>query len=51
MELKIFLSYKGNAETNLKPILKNNYEFKRGYDTNGTKRYNVNYQVNCYFCL
>ena len=47
------------AKTNIEDIDRNiydiknkdNYEFKRGYDTNGTKRYNVNYQVNCYFCL
>ena len=52
MELNIFLSYKENDETKkLQPILKNRYEFKRGYDTQGTKRYKVNYQVNCYFCL
>ena len=52
MELNIFLSYKENDETKkLQPILRNSYEFKRGYDTQGTKRYKVNYQVNCYFCL
>ena len=52
MELNIFLSYKENDETKkLQPILRSSYEFKRGYDTQGTKRYKVNYQVNCYFCL
>lgn len=51
MRLNIFLSYKENDETKrLQPILRNSYEFKRGYDTKGTKRYMVNYQVNCYFC-
>lgn len=52
MKLNIFLSYKENDETKkLQPILRSSYEFKRGYDTQGTKRYKVNYQVNCYFCL
>ena len=52
MELNIFLSYKENDETKkLQLILRSSYEFKRGYDTQGTKRYKVNYQVNCYFCL
>lgn len=52
MELNIFLSYKENDETKkLQPNLRSSYEFKRGYDTQGTKRYKVNYQVNCYFCL
>ena len=54
MELNIFLSYKVNDEQEqeqLQPIIRNNYEFKRGYDTKGTKRYKVYYQVNCYFCL
>lgn len=52
MELNIFLSYKENDETKkLQPILRSSYEFKRGYDTQETKRYKVNYQVNCYFCL
>lgn len=50
MRLNIFLSYKRNFENEkLQLILRNNYEFKRGYDTHGTKRYSVNYQVNCYF--
>lgn len=52
MELNIFLSYKENDESKkLQPILRSSYEFKRGYDTQGTKRYKVSYQVNCYFCL
>lgn len=52
MELNIFLSYKENYETKkLQSILRSSYEFKIGYDTQGTKRYKVNYQVNCYFCL
>ena len=52
MELNIFLSYKENDETKkLQSILRSSYEFKRGYDTQGTKRYKVNYHVNCYFCL
>lgn len=52
MELNIFLSYKENDENKkLQPILRNSYEFKRGYDTSGTKRYKVVYLVNCYFGL
>lgn len=52
MELNIFLLYKENDEREkLRPILRSSYEFKRGYDTHGTKRYKVYYQVNCYFCL
>ena len=50
MELNIFLSYKENDETKkLQPILRSSYEFKRGYDTQGTKRYKVNYQYYCIF--
>ena len=48
MELNIFLSYK-NETKKMNPILRSSYEFDRGYDTQGTKRYKVNYQVNCYF--
>ena len=52
MELNIYLSYKEDDEKKkLQPILRSSYEFKRGYDTRGTKRYKVYYQVNCYFCL
>lgn len=48
MELNIFLSYKDNENKKLQPILRSSYEFRRGYDTQGTKRYKVYYQVNCY---
>lgn len=52
MQLDIFLLYQGkNASKNNECILKNSYEFQRGYDTKGTKRYQVYYEVNCYFCL
>lgn len=52
MELNIFLSYKRNDKNKKQqPILRNRYEFRRGYDTKGTKRYKVNYFVNCYFGL
>ena len=30
-------------------IFSKEYEFKRGYDVVGTKRYKVYYKVNCYF--
>lgn len=50
MELNIFLFYKDNQNKRLQPILRSSYEFKRGYDCIGTKRYKVYYQVNCYFC-
>ena len=51
MELNIFLAYKESDKTKkLQPILRSSYEFKRGYDTQGTKRYKVCYLVNCYFC-
>ena len=52
MELNIFLSYKESDENKrIQPILISSYKFKRGYDTQGTKRYKVAYLVNCYFCL
>mgnify|MGYP004561070693 FL=1 len=51
MQLNIFLSYKDIVNKKLQPILRSSYEFRRGYDTKGTKRYKVYYQVNCYFCL
>ncbi len=51
IELNIFLSYKDNQNKKRQPILRSSYEFKRGYDTQGTKRYKVNYQVNGYFCM
>ncbi len=46
MQLNVFLSYK--SLTHSEPLLKNKYEFKRGYDTKGTKRYHVKYQVAYY---
>lgn len=52
MELDIFLFVLKNK--NLKreqPSIQKKYEFRRGYDTKGTKRYHVSYQVNCYFGL
>ena len=49
MKLNIYLSYKYNKK--MQQILKSNYEFNRGYDVKGTKRYKVYYQVNCYFCM
>ncbi len=52
MKLNIFLSYKeDNKKKQIFPVLCHEYEFKRGYDTTGTKRYQVTYLVNCYFCL
>ncbi len=52
MELNIFLSYKAGDESKKRQLLlKNSYGFKRGYDTQGTKRYKVSYQVKCYSCL
>ena len=35
----------------LKCFSRKDYEFKRGYDKTGTKRYSVKYKVNCYICL
>ena len=43
IQLKIFLSTQNNS------ILENDYEFKRGYDTKGTKRYYITYHVSFYF--
>lgn len=51
MQLNIFLSYKDIVNKKLQSILRSSYEFRRGYDTKGTKRYKVYYEVNCYFCL
>ena len=52
IKLDVFLTYKSSSlGKNLQPILKNQYEFKRGYDTQKTKRYKVTYFVNCYFSL
>ena len=42
--LDVFFNYKTKDK-----IDELNYEFKRGYDTRGTKRYSVNYLVTCYF--
>ncbi len=50
MNLDVFLSYsKNSTEKRLTPILKRTYEFRRGYDVKGTKRYKVIYHVNCFF--
>jgi len=49
IELNIFFSYKSKTSDNSQPFLKNKYEFKRGYDTRGTKRYHIIYFVNCFF--
>ena len=35
----------------LKNFMRKEYEFKRGYNTVGTKRYTVKYHVNCYICV
>lgn len=51
MELNIFLSYNKEKHNKAQPILRSSYEFKRGYDTKGTKRYKVYYQVNCHCCI
>ena len=42
IKLMVYLNYKLD---NKKRIFKGNYEFKRGYDTEGTKRYNITYEV------
>jgi site-specific DNA recombinase len=42
--LNVFLDYNGKG----KLLGESNYEFKRGYDTRGTKRYVVNYWVKYY---
>ena len=47
--LDIFLSYNKKEKMNIpSPSLRLSYEFRRGYDTRGTKRYKINYQVNIY---
>ena len=51
MKLDVFLSYEGDDSFKLCPVLKNDYEFMRGYDVNRTKRYKVFYQVNYYIGL
>ncbi len=48
--LQVYLSYKDKENINKSDcILKEKYEFKRGYDTVGTKRYHVSYLVTCFF--
>lgn len=49
--LQVYLSYK-NAQNFDKSncILYESYDFKRGYDTVATKRYNVSYLVRYFFC-
>ncbi|MBE6146922.1 MAG: recombinase family protein [Firmicutes bacterium] len=50
MELNIFLSYKEiNKKDKIEPTIINTYEFRRGYDTKGTKKYKVQYIVKYYF--
>lgn len=34
-----------------KNFMRKDYEFKRGYNTTGTRRYTVKYQVNSYICV
>lgn len=36
---------------NFKNFIIKNYEFKRGYNTTGTRRYIVKHQVNTYICV
>lgn len=61
-ELKIFFNFSEKfvktTNNNLIPetdgfksFLRKNYEFKRGYNKTGTKRYTVRYRINCYICL
>ncbi len=63
MELKIFFNFGENflekevqqavipSMENFKNFMRKNYEFKRGYNTTGTRRYIVKYQVNSYICV
>ncbi len=63
IELKIILNIKENFlekqlkenttsnTTNYKKLMKKNYEFKRGYNTTGTRRYIIKYQVKSYIFL
>lgn len=49
MKLDVFLFCRKNQSSKaIKLPIQRNYEFRRGYDTKGTKRYLVYYQVNCY---
>lgn len=63
MELNIFFNFSRNyikkevqqtlnpAVDGLRNFMRKEYEFKRGYNTVGTKRYSVKYHVNCYICV
>ena len=63
MELKIFFNFSKNflekevgqagipCMENFKNFMRKDYEFKRGYNTTGTRRYIVKYQVNSYICV
>ena len=63
MELKIFFNFSKNffkkevqqavipSMKNFKNFMRKDYEFKRGYNTTGTRRYIVKYQVNSYICV
>ena len=63
MELKIFFNFGENflekevqqavipSMENFKNFMRKNYKFKRGYNTTGTRRYIVKYQVNSYICV
>ncbi len=47
LNLNIYLSVKEKKKTKKKePFFKQHLEFKRGYDTKGTKRYQISYQIN-----
>lgn len=46
IELTISLNYPINKQ---EPFMIKKYKFKRGYDTRGTKRYEVMYKVYCYY--
>lgn len=63
MKLKIFFNFSKNffekevqqavipSMENFKNFMRKDYEFKRGYNTTGTRRYIVKYQVNSYICV
>ena len=63
MELKIFWRLSKNflekevqqavipSMENFKNFMRKTFEFKRGYNTTGTRRYIVKYQVNSYICV
>ncbi len=63
MELKIFFNFSKNfiekeahqavipSIKNFKNFMRKNYEFERGYNTTGTRRYIVKYQVDSYICV